>query len=61
MDLGGDVIMKGSDVMIHVYTSVNAGAPVPSDVALVISDVAASSEVGNPLDIAVYSGILRIR
>lgn len=61
VDLGGDVIMKGSDVMIHIYTSVNAGAPVPSDAALVISDVTASSEVGNPLDIAVYSGILRIR
>ena len=61
MDLAGDPIPDGSDVVIHIYTSVNSNAETNTDAELVISDAEGSDEVGNPVSIAMLNGILRIR
>ena len=61
VDLAGNPIPDGSDVVIHIYTSVSSDAQTATDAALVISDVEGSDEVGNPVSIAALNGILRIR
>ena len=61
MDLAGDHIPDGSEVLIHIYTSVSSNAVTGTDVEFVISDAEGSDEVGNPVSIAALNGILRIR
>ena len=61
VDLAGDHIPDGSEVLIHTYTSVSSNAVTGTDVEFVISDAEGSDEVGNPVSIAALNGILRIR
>ena len=60
VDLAGDPIPEGSGVVVRIYTSVSAQAAV-QDMALAISGVEAADEIGNPVDIVVQDGVLRIR
>ena len=60
VDLGGDPISEGSGVVVNIYTSVSASAAV-QDMALPISGAEVADENGNPVDIVVQDGVLRIR
>ena len=60
VDLGGDPISEGSGVVVHIYTSVSPEAAV-QDMALAISGTEVADENGNPVDIVVQDGVLRIR
>ena len=60
VDFGGDPISEGSGVVVNIYTSVSASAAV-QDMALAISGAEVADENGNPVDIVVQDGVLRIR
>ena len=61
VDLEGNSVPDGSDVALHIYTSVSGGTQTSTDLALVISDATASNAVGNSVAVATQNGILRIR
>ena len=60
VDFGGDPISEGSGVVVNIYTSVSASAAV-QDMALAISGAEVADENGNPVDIVLQDGVLRIR
>lgn len=60
VDLSGDPIREGSDVVVNIYTSVSAQATA-QDLALTLSDVEVADGTGNPVGVVVQDGVLEIR
>ena len=59
VDLAGNLIPVASDIVAHIYTSINANAS-SAGMILAMSGVEAADEDGNPIAVEPVSGTLRI-